>query len=162
MLNFTVGPVQANDEVRAIGAEQVPYFRTAEFSEVMLENERILLKLAGAPEGSRAVFLTGSGTAGMEATIMNTLDGDDRVLVVDGGSFGHRFVELLQLHAIPHTIISPEMGFGIDETAVYGIVRADRIACSAFGAFVSKVADLLFSGQGFRVCTPGASELTAL
>lgn len=115
MLNFTVGPVQSNDEVRAIGAQQVPYFRTAEFSETMFENERILLKLAGAPEGSRAVFLTGSGTAAMEATVMNTLDGNDRVLVVNGGSFGHRFVELLQLHSIPHTAICPEAGYGIDE-----------------------------------------------
>ena len=114
MLNFTVGPVQANEDVCAIGAQQVPYFRTAEFSETMLENERILLELAGAPKGSRAVFLTGSGTAAMEAAVMNTLDGEDRVLVVDGGSFGHRFVELLQLHGIPHTAIHPEIGYGID------------------------------------------------
>ena len=31
MLNFTVGPVQSSDRVRAIGAEQVPYFRTRNF-----------------------------------------------------------------------------------------------------------------------------------
>ena len=113
MLNFTVGPVQSSEAVRTIGAEQVPYFRTAEFSEVMLENERIFLKLAGAPSGSRAVFLTGSGTAGMEATVMNTLDKADRALVVDGGSFGHRFVELLSLHGIPFEVIQPEIGHGI-------------------------------------------------
>ena len=39
MLNFTVGPVQSSDIVCAIGAEQVPYFRTEEFSKVMLEND---------------------------------------------------------------------------------------------------------------------------
>lgn len=39
MLNFTVGPVMSSDKVRTIGAEQVPYFRTTEFSETMLENE---------------------------------------------------------------------------------------------------------------------------
>lgn len=115
MLNFTVGPVQANEAVRAIGAEQVPYFRTAEFSEIMFENERIMLDLAGAPEGSRAVFLTGSGTAGMEATVMNTLDSSDRALVIDGGSFGHRFVELLDLHRIPYTAICPQSGYGITD-----------------------------------------------
>ena len=42
MINFTVGPVQSSEAVRAIGAEQVPYFRTAEFSELMLENERLI------------------------------------------------------------------------------------------------------------------------
>lgn len=34
MLNFTVGPVQSSEAVLAIGAKQVPYFRTSDFSEV--------------------------------------------------------------------------------------------------------------------------------
>ena len=63
MINFTVGPVQSGETVREIGKEQVPYFRTPEFSEIMLENERLMCRFTGAPEGSRAVFLTGSGTA---------------------------------------------------------------------------------------------------
>ena len=46
MLNFTVGPVMTSDVVRAIGAEQVPYFRTAEFSDVMFENEKLIRKFA--------------------------------------------------------------------------------------------------------------------
>ena len=81
MINFTVGPVQSCDEVRAIGAENVPYFRTAEFSAVMLENEQLMRKFSGAPEGSRTVFITGSGTASMEASIMNLLTLGDRALV---------------------------------------------------------------------------------
>ena len=44
MLNFTVGPVMSDDVVCAIGAEQVPYFRTPEFSAVMLENEKLMKK----------------------------------------------------------------------------------------------------------------------
>lgn len=36
MINFTIGPVMASDKVRQIGAEQVPYFRTGEFSATML------------------------------------------------------------------------------------------------------------------------------
>ena len=72
MLNFTVGPVMSSDAVRAIGSEQVPYFRTPEFSQLMLENEALIKKFAKADEASRVVFITGSGTASMEATIMNT------------------------------------------------------------------------------------------
>ena len=49
MINFTVGPVQSCRGVHAIGARDVPYFRTAEFSEVMFENERLMLKFAGVP-----------------------------------------------------------------------------------------------------------------
>lgn len=103
MLNFTVGPVMSGDAVRAIGSEQVPYFRTPEFSEVMFQNERLMLRMAKAPEGSRVAFMTGSGTASMEATVMNVLTRSDKAIVINGGSFGERFVELCQLHGIPHT-----------------------------------------------------------
>ena len=56
MLNFTVGPVQSSDRVRAIGAEQVPYFRTPEFSAVMLENEQLMKKFAKAGDDARTVW----------------------------------------------------------------------------------------------------------
>ena len=56
MLNFAVGPVMCSDEVRAIGGEQVPYFRTPEFSAVMLENER----LTGSWSSTAGASATGS------------------------------------------------------------------------------------------------------
>ena len=110
MINFTVGPVQSSDAVRAIGAEQVPYFRTAEFSKTMLENELLVKKFANATEDSKVIFMTCSGSGGMEAAIMNCLTKEDRVLVINGGSFGERFVELLILHEIPFTEIKLEYG----------------------------------------------------
>ena len=110
MLNFTVGPVQSCEAVLAIGAEQVPYFRTAEFSELMLENERLIKKFAHTTDDSRVVFMTCSGSGGMETAIMNTLTKNDKALVVNGGSFGERFVELLKLHEIPYTEIKVEHG----------------------------------------------------
>ena len=115
MLNFTVGPVMSSEAVRALGAEQVPYFRTAEFSEVMLENERLVKQFAHAGEKARVCFMTGSGTASMEAAVMNVFTEKDRVLVIDGGSFGHRFVEMLEIHEIPHTVIKPEFGCSVTE-----------------------------------------------
>lgn len=110
MINFTVGPVQSAKCVKMIGAEDCPYFRTQEFSDVMRESERLIKKFAGAPEGSRVVFITGSGTASMEATVMNVLTPQDRVLVVNGGSFGHRFCELCEMHGVPHDEIKLNVG----------------------------------------------------
>ena len=95
----------SDEAVRAIGAEQVPYFRTPEFSEVMLQSERLMLQFAHAPEDSRAAFMTGSGTASMEAVVMNVLTARDRAIVVNGGSFGQRFVELCGIHGVPYTEI---------------------------------------------------------
>lgn len=110
MLNFTVGPVMSDSEVLAIGSEQVPYFRTPEFSEVMLQNEALFLQFVDAPEESRAVFITGSGTASLEASVANILSPKDKALVVVGGSFGKRFSQLCDIHGIPHDNI--ELPFG--------------------------------------------------
>ena len=110
MINFTVGPVQSSYVVRAIGGENVPYFRTSEFSEVMLENERLMLKFVNAPKGSRAVLITGSGTAAMESSVMNVLTPKDWALVVNGGSFGARFCKICDIHGIPYGSINLQPG----------------------------------------------------
>lgn len=110
MLNFTVGPVQVDEEIRKIGAEQTPYFRTKEFSKIMLENEFLMKKFAYADENARVVFLTGSGTAAMEATVINLFNEKDKVLVVNGGSFGQRFAELCKIHQISFTEIKLNFG----------------------------------------------------
>lgn len=103
----------SSDEVCAIGAEQVPYFRTPEFSAVMLENERLMKEFAKADDDARVVFLTGSGTAAMEATLINAFTPQDKLIVINGGSFGQRFVELCEIHQIPFAQINPEFGYDI-------------------------------------------------
>lgn len=115
MINFTVGPVQSSDVVRSIGGEQVPYFRTSEFSEIMFENEALMKKFTKAEEDARVVFITGSGTASMEAVTANTLTEQDNVLIVNGGSFGQRFVQLCDIYKIPHTEIKLDVGKALTE-----------------------------------------------
>lgn len=110
MLNFTVGPVMSSEKVREIGGEQTPYFRNEEFSQVMFENEKLMKEFVYADDNSRAVFITGSGTAAMEATVMNVFSKEDKVLIVNGGGFGQRFVELCQIHEIPHDEIKLDFG----------------------------------------------------
>lgn len=110
MLNFAMGPVQSGNNIREIGAQQTPYFRTDEFSDVMLESERFLVRLAKAGSDARAVFLTASGTAAMEAAVMNLFSAQDKVLVVNGGSFGQRFADLCRIHEIPFTEIKLNAG----------------------------------------------------
>ena len=110
MINFTVGPVMSTPEVIEVANQSTPYFRTPEFSEIMLENERLMLKFLNAPEGSRVVFLTTSGTGAMESCVMNILNEQDKVIVIDGGSFGHRFAELTELHKYEHTVVKCEFG----------------------------------------------------
>lgn len=110
MLNFTVGPVMTWDEILDIGGHQVPYFRTAEFSDIMKDNEKNMLDFSNASDKSRTVFLTGSGTMAMEVAIVSTLSIQDKALIINGGGFGQRFVNLCKLHGISYDEVKLDIG----------------------------------------------------
>lgn len=110
MLNFALGPVMSSDLILQVGSQQTPYFRTPEFSKVNLENEQLMKEFLHSGEDSRVIFLTGSGTSGMEATVMNVFNDDDKVLIVNGGGFGQRFVDLCNLHNIDCDDIKIDFG----------------------------------------------------
>lgn len=98
---FTPGPVRMPQYVLDIGARQTPYFRNEAFSQLLLECEKRLLAMAGAPAGSRAVFLAASGTGAMEAAVVNLLTPQDKTIVINGGGFGQRFVDICRCHDLP-------------------------------------------------------------
>jgi len=100
---FTPGPVKMSQEILDIGSMQTPYFRNPEFSRVVYNCEQGLIDIVNAPKGSKVIFLTASGTAGMESVVMNLLNNDDNALVVNGGGFGARFVDICNTHEIPNT-----------------------------------------------------------
>lgn len=98
---FTVGPAQMYQHTIDVRSHVVPYFRTAEFSELMLDNKELLLKIMYAPADSEVMFLTASGSGAMEATVMNCFDSNDKLLVISGGTFGERFEKICEIHNIP-------------------------------------------------------------
>ena len=104
---FTIGPVEMYPETLEIASGQVPYFRNDEFSQVV-NNVNAGLKRLLFNEKGENILLTCSGTGAMEAVVMNCFDDDDNLIVIDGGSFGHRFVEICEVHKIPHKVIEVE------------------------------------------------------
>ena len=83
----------------AIGALQLPYNRTEQFSQITFEIIKDLKYLFGT-QGDVVIF-SASGTGAMEAVIFNFLDQSDKVLIVNGGVFGQRWVDLCIQHKIP-------------------------------------------------------------
>jgi len=114
-LLFTVGPVEMEDSILWEGARQPPYFRTPEFSKLNLEISELIKSLLNTRSDSEVILLTASGTGAMEATVLNLFGTDDKVLVVDGGTFGHRFVEICETLLVPHTVLSLEPGRDLPE-----------------------------------------------
>lgn len=100
---FTPGPVKMSQEILDVGAKQTPYFRNCEFSNVVYHCEKGLIDIVNAPKGSKVIFLTASGTAGMESVVMNLLNSNDNALVINGGGFGARFVDICNIHDVPNT-----------------------------------------------------------
>jgi aspartate aminotransferase-like enzyme len=109
-LLFAVGPVEMFDDIREIGAAHLPYFRTEEFSEI---NNRIatnMKKCMFTEDDSKVALLTTSGTGAMEAAVINVFDKNDRILIIKGGDFGKRFVQICECHGLNYTVLELEQG----------------------------------------------------
>ncbi|MFQ6862083.1 MAG: pyridoxal-phosphate-dependent aminotransferase family protein [Beduini sp.] len=107
---FTVGPVEMYPETLAIRNLQIPYFRTDEFSKLMLENAAMLKELIGTNNDSKCAFITGSGSAAMEAVVSNCFGKSDKLLIINGGSFGERFVKICQIYNISYDEVRLNFG----------------------------------------------------
>jgi len=102
---FTPGPVVLDGATLRDGAEPMIYHRTPEFSACVRHCEELLKAALGAHGEERIAIITGSGTAAMEACVLNLFAAGERVLVVNGGDFGQRFVEIAALHDLHVTEI---------------------------------------------------------
>lgn len=118
-------PGNIEEEILEIGARQVPYMRTIEFSEINRDSERILLKLIGCEEG-RTIIYTGSGTGAMDAVVANYVATRKKALVIDGGSFGHRWSQLCDYYGCAHVDIRLGFGHDIDYDVLEETIREEH------------------------------------
>jgi len=71
------------------------------------------------------LVLAGSGTAAMEAGIINVLSKGDRVLCGDNGKFGERWVKLAKAYGLEVEVIKAEWGQPLDPEAFRAALEAD-------------------------------------
>lgn len=112
---FTVGPAQMYGHTLEVRNKVVPYFRTAEFSSMMKENEELVKIVMDCETNSRMIPLTASGSGAMEATVQNCFNMEDKLLVVSGGTFGERFEQICEIHHIPYNAVK----LGPNDTLTY-------------------------------------------
>ncbi|MCP9850278.1 alanine--glyoxylate aminotransferase family protein [Cyanobium sp. Morenito 9A2] len=74
---------------------------------------------------SEVLVLAGSGTAAMEAGIINVLSKGDRVLCGDNGKFGERWVKLARAYGLDVEVIKAEWGQPLDPEAFRVALEAD-------------------------------------
>lgn len=137
---FVPGPVPIESHLLAIGNQQLPYNRTEAFSEITHEIQRGLLQLFQT-DGSVAL-LTASGTAAMEAAVINFLDVSTKTLVVNGGTFGQRWSDLCAAHTIPFEELVVPPGTDINLTQLESILLEGRFSALLINAHETSTGNL--------------------
>jgi aspartate aminotransferase-like enzyme len=117
------GPTPCPQEVLDAMGKQMINHRGKEFGDMI---NRITAKLKELFQTKNDLFvLTGSGTGGMEAAIINMLSPGDKVLSAANGVFGNRFSDIAQTYGADVTRLNFEWGKPVDPDAVRKALKAD-------------------------------------
>ena len=98
------------ERTKAAGAIQNTYFRTAEFSSFIQETEGMLKKFLNVPDEYHTIFLASSGTGAMESVLLNCFTPDDKMLIINGGTFSAYFIDLCNYQNIPFETVDVPFG----------------------------------------------------
>ncbi|HNX59147.1 MAG TPA: aminotransferase class V-fold PLP-dependent enzyme, partial [Spirochaetota bacterium] len=123
---FTPGPVNIREEILEIGGQQHPYFRTKYFSEMNLETEKVLLDLIDCKKG-KIVPLTASGTGAMDMVVSNIVDPRDHVMIINAGTFGHRWCDICDFYKIPYYEYRVPFGKNIDLNDLFKTIDQQNV-----------------------------------
>jgi len=117
------GPTPCPAEVLQAMTRQMINHRGAEFGQILNE---VTAKLKQLFQTKGDVFLlTGSGTGGLEAAIVNTLSPGDKVLSVSIGVFGERFATIAERFGAEVIPLRFEWGKAADVDAVRQALQAE-------------------------------------
>jgi aspartate aminotransferase-like enzyme len=117
------GPTSLPDDVREAGARQMINHRGPEFAALLPRLERRMQPFFGTR--NQVIFLTCSGSGGLEAAIVNTLSPGDRVLGATMGAFGDRFAKIAGTYGADVTRLEVEWGNAADPATVEAALRAN-------------------------------------
>jgi len=117
------GPTPVPDSILKSMTKQMIDHRGPEFVE-MLNKVTDTLKKIYQTKGD-IFLLTGSGTGGMEAAVVNTLSPGDKVLVVSNGAFGDRFGNIAQAFGAQVERLNLEWGKAVDPQQVRQALSKD-------------------------------------
>jgi len=117
------GPTPCPDEVLQAMTKQMINHRGPEFRDIL---DRVTENLKVFFQTKNDLFLlTGSGTGGMEAAVVNTLSPGDSVLSVSIGVFGDRFATIAEQYGAAVTRLTFEWSKAADPDEVGRALQAD-------------------------------------
>ncbi len=113
---LTPGPIPVPENVRRALAEPIIHHRTPQYRKIF---ESVSLRMKGVFLTKNPVYtITGSGTAAMEAAIVNFHAAGDEILVVDSGKFGERFTDIAKAFGLIPVVLKVPYGEAVKPQAV--------------------------------------------
>ena len=117
------GPTPCPEEVLQAMGRQMINHRGPEFAKIL---NNVTAKLQQLFQTKNDLFLlSGSGTGGLEAAVVNTMSPGDKVLSVSIGVFGDRFATIAEKFGAEVTRLSFEWGKAADPDAVRKALKAE-------------------------------------
>jgi len=110
------GPVNLHPSVREALALPMIHHRTPEFDQILSRTLKALKEVFHTKE--HVYILTATGSGGMEALLINTMNAGDKVLGIDSGKFGERWCEIAKTFGGNLHILKTEWGKAIHTSDV--------------------------------------------
>ena len=123
---LTPGPTMVPERVLEAISRPTLYHRSPDFQEVMLETQKRLKRLFKTDNDT--LILSSSGTGAMDAAVSNLLNPGDKAIVIVGGKFGERWVEICETYGVKVVPINIEWGKAPDIETVRKTLDENRDA----------------------------------
>jgi len=117
------GPTPIPNEVALAMAETMIHHRTPQFNQIFNEAREGLKKLFATKND--VLILASSGTGAMEASVANLFSPGDKVLVINGGKFGERWVNISNAYGLTPIEMNVEWGQAVKVADVEKQLKAD-------------------------------------
>lgn len=117
------GPTPIPNEVALAMAETMIHHRTPQFNKVFDEAREGLKKLFGTKND--VLMLASSGTGAMEASVANLFSPGDKVLVINGGKFGERWLNISNAYGLNPIEMKVEWGQAVKAAEVEKQLKAN-------------------------------------
>ena len=118
------GPTPVPEKVLQALSKHPIGHRSKEFQELVESTTKNLQWLHQTKND--VLTITGSGTAAMEAGIINTLSRGDKVICGENGKFGERWVKVAKAYGLEVNVVKADWGQPLDPNEFKRLLKEDR------------------------------------
>lgn len=142
---YTPGPVAVPPEVLLKLAEPMYHHRSKRFQTIFSEVNAKLKQVFRT--ANDIITYTSSGTGAMEASVVNFLSPGDKVITINGGKFGERWVGLAKAYGLAQQEVKIAWGSAPDPKAIEQLLAADPSIKAVYTQLVETSTGTLYDVQ---------------